>query len=403
MTSSVETESQQPSPEIVSLIHEGSRAFSLHDYETSTAKFGQACELLDKQFGELSPQCADTYFMYGKSLLQYAIQQNSVLGNKAAEESTAIEETESRKLCFKALWTDSHIEYSLCPFTEDVTASNPRFHFEGEPDLREVEPEGEEAGNNDENEEDAEENEEAEGNQEGEGDEFNDAWDVLDIARVIYEKDDSPEAKAKLADVYVCLGDVSLETEKFDQALPDFRAAIDIKQTILEPDNRELAELHYKLALALEYSTSEQHLAVEETEKAVKVLRKRLEVLQDKQLAESGDKKGKGKSTESEASKDANQNTDIQKEIKEIQELIPDMEVKIEELKNPKQLEAQVDMLKEMLGLKGSTGGLPAIPVPANVNDLSSLVKKRKTDSTASGQTQAQAEDKSKKPKMDDI
>lgn len=164
-----------------------------------------------------------------------------------------------------------------------------------------------------------------------------------------------------------------------------------------------MAELHYKLALALEYSTSEQHLAVEETEKAVNVLRKRLEVLQDKQLAETGDKKGKGKSTDTEVNQDANQNTDIQKEIKEIQELIPDMEVKIEELKNPKQLEAQVDMLKEMLGLKGSTGGLPAVPVPANVNDLSSLVKKRKTDSAVSGQTHVQDEDKSKKPKMDDI
>ncbi|CAM0138108.1 unnamed protein product [Umbelopsis sp. WA50703] len=381
MTSSIETESQQPSVEITSLIHEGSRAFSLHDYETSTAKFGQACELLDKQFGELSPQSANTYFMYGKSLLQYAIQQNSVLGNRAAEESTVIEETES----------------------QDAAASNPRFHFEGEPDLREVEPEGEETAGDDENEEGAGDHDEEEGNQEGEGDEFNDAWDVLDIARVMYEKEDSPEAKAKLADVYVCLGDVSLETEKFDQALPDFRAAIDIKQTILEPDNRELAELHYKLALALEYSTSEQHLAVEETEKAVKVLRKRLEVLQDKQLAESGDKKGKGKSTEKDVDQDANQNTEIQKEIKEIQELIPDMEVKIEELKNPKQLEAQVDMLKEMLGLKGSSGGLPAVPVPANVNDLTSLVKKRKSDGAASENTQAQDEDKLKKPKLDDI
>ncbi|KAM3588907.1 hypothetical protein VKS41_001336 [Umbelopsis sp. WA50703] len=380
MTSSIETESQQPSVEITSLIHEGSRAFSLHDYETSTAKFGQACELLDKQFGELSPQSANTYFMYGKSLLQYAIQQNSVLGNRAAEESTVIEETESH-----------------------AAASNPRFHFEGEPDLREVEPEGEETAGDDENEEGAGDHDEEEGNQEGEGDEFNDAWDVLDIARVMYEKEDSPEAKAKLADVYVCLGDVSLETEKFDQALPDFRAAIDIKQTILEPDNRELAELHYKLALALEYSTSEQHLAVEETEKAVKVLRKRLEVLQDKQLAESGDKKGKGKSTEKDVDQDANQNTEIQKEIKEIQELIPDMEVKIEELKNPKQLEAQVDMLKEMLGLKGSSGGLPAVPVPANVNDLTSLVKKRKSDGAASENTQAQDEDKLKKPKLDDI
>lgn len=35
--------------------------------------------------------------MYGKALLQYAIQQNTVLGNKAAEDITAVEETETRK------------------------------------------------------------------------------------------------------------------------------------------------------------------------------------------------------------------------------------------------------------------------------------------------------------------
>jgi len=353
MTSSPEKESQQYSQEIQALLQEGSRAFSLHDYETSTSKFGQACELLDKQFGELAPQSADAYFMYGKALLQYAIKQSSVLGNKAAEESTAIEESE----------------------TQGVAASNPRFHFEGEPDLREVEAEDD---NEPEDEDDkAEEEEENEG---AEGDEFNDAWDVLDLARVIYEKDPSPEARQKLSDVYVYLGEVSLETEKFDQAIPDFRSALEIKQSILEPDNRELAELHYKLALALEFSSSEQHLAVEETEKAVAVLRNRLSVLQDKQLAESGDVKGKGKQSDSIG--DSSCATNVEKEIKEIQELIPDMEVKIEELKNPKQLEAQVDMLKEMLGLKGSTG-LPAVPIPAVVNDLSSLVKKRKTDSSS--------------------
>ncbi|KAI9287403.1 hypothetical protein BC943DRAFT_319709 [Umbelopsis sp. AD052] len=351
MASSEEKDSQQPTQEILAIIHEGSRAFSLHDYETATDKLGQACELLDNQFGELAPQCADAYFMYGKALLQNAIQQNSVLGNAAAEDSAAAEDTE----------------------TQDVAVSNPRFHFEGEPDLREVEAE-------DDHEADDEEGQDEQEEEGGESDMFNDAWDVLDIARVIYEKDSNQEARLKLADVYSCLGDVSLETEKFDQAIPDFRSALSIKQTILDEDNRELAELHYKLALALEYSTSEQPQAIEETQNAVKVLRNRLSTLKEKQLAESGDVKGKGK--ESSVIVDSGRTSDIQKEIDEIQELIPDMEVKIEELRNPKQLEAQVDMLKEMLGLKGSTG-LPAVPIPTNVNDLSSLVKKRKADNPA--------------------
>lgn len=48
-------------------------------------------------------------------------------------------------------------------------------------------------------------------------DDFNAAWEVLDLARAIFEKqkDESDEAKLKLADAYMSLGDVSLETGSF--------------------------------------------------------------------------------------------------------------------------------------------------------------------------------------------
>ena len=47
-------------------------------------------------------------------------------------------------------------------------------------------------------------------------DDFNAAWEVLDLARAIYDKQkaeaDDDEVKLKLADTYIALGDVSLET-----------------------------------------------------------------------------------------------------------------------------------------------------------------------------------------------
>ena len=47
-------------------------------------------------------------------------------------------------------------------------------------------------------------------------DDFNAAWEVLDLARALYEKrkDEDDEVKLKLADTYIALGDVSLETGK---------------------------------------------------------------------------------------------------------------------------------------------------------------------------------------------
>lgn len=47
-------------------------------------------------------------------------------------------------------------------------------------------------------------------------DDFNAAWEVLDLARAIYDRqvqqDGDDEIRLKLADTYIALGDVSLET-----------------------------------------------------------------------------------------------------------------------------------------------------------------------------------------------
>ena len=72
----------------------------------------------------------------------------------------------------------------------------------------------------------AEEEAEAEGaegseeEEEGEPeDDFNAAWEVLDLARAIYDKqkdeNNDEEVRLKLADTYIALGDVSLETGLF--------------------------------------------------------------------------------------------------------------------------------------------------------------------------------------------
>lgn len=108
-----------------------------------------------------------------------------------------------------------------------------------------------------------------------------------------------------------------LKIEKFNEALNDYEKAIEIKQSVLEEDNRELAEAHYKYALALEFSTERADQALPELQKAVSVLKKRIETL------EAGDGKGKGKAKEADLSKSA------EEEIAEIKEIIPDMELKV--------------------------------------------------------------------------
>jgi len=56
-------------------------------------------------------------------------------------------------------------------------------------------------------------------------DDFNAAWEVLDLARAIYEKqkedDGDEEVTLKLADTFIALGDVSLETGAKHPSLKD--------------------------------------------------------------------------------------------------------------------------------------------------------------------------------------
>lgn len=106
--------------------------------------------------------------------------------------------------------------------------------------------------------------------------------------------------------------------EKFDQALPDYRKALEIKKELLDQGDRQLAEAHYKLALALEFSTNEGDQAGEEIKNAIQVLKKRIESIQSDTTKEE-DVKGKGKAT----------SNDDNKEVKEIKQLIVDMEEKV--------------------------------------------------------------------------
>lgn len=186
-----------------------------------------------------------------------------------------------------------------------------------------------EGDDDDDEEEEEEENGEgaagapAEGGEEGaqdDNDDFAVAWDVLDLARVLYHKIGTEEALLKLGDVHMALGDVSLESENFEQAVADFREALLVKEARLEADDRQLAEAHYKLALALEFSPAEANKASEHITKAIGVLKLRIEKLNG--LLGSG----KGKARANDASESE---TQMAKELLELHEFVGEMEQKV--------------------------------------------------------------------------
>lgn len=207
---------------------------------------------------------------------------------------------------------------------------------------------------------------------EGEGadaepeDDFNAAWEVLDLARAIYEKqmDGNDEMRLKVADTFIMLGDISLETgpsypsfcfldaetesftfwwlvEKFEQAITDYSSGIGLKTDLLPLSSRQLAEAHYKLSIALDLTAGRLADAIHHAQRALESIEARLVELQAglagtlPPLPEPSDTNGKGKGKGKQvtlAQEELVQNrskAQIEAEIKELGELKQDLALKV--------------------------------------------------------------------------
>ena len=109
---------------------------------------------------------------------------------------------------------------------------------------------------------------------EDEDDDFVNAYEVLDLARILLSKklEEAQAGKGKetellavarqlkerLADTHDLQAEISLEGERFPNAVVDLKAALELKEELYPPASSLNAEAHYKLSLALEFSSVTQ-------------------------------------------------------------------------------------------------------------------------------------------------
>lgn len=116
----------------------------------------------------------------------------------------------------------------------------------------------------------------AEAEDDEEEDDFATAYEVLDLARVLLlkriEEEHANEGKGKgtgdpptikhlkslLADTHDLQAEISLENERFPNAVIDIRESLALNQDLLPFEHSHIAEAHYKLSLALEFSSVTQ-------------------------------------------------------------------------------------------------------------------------------------------------
>ncbi|GLB41869.1 putative SHNi-TPR [Lyophyllum shimeji] len=391
-------------PTIESSVEHAKRAFALKKYEQAVEHYATALELMTKKVGEDSPETADLYFSYGRALLENAISQSSVLGKGQAEEGVADGLAPTVPANGKA---------PILSFSGDAEDT-----VEGEEDpavdlFAQAAAEAEAAGEGDDEDGDAEDAEPE--------DDFNAAWEVLDLARAIYDKQakegGDEEVSLKLADTYIALGDVSLETEKFDQAITDYEAGLALKTQLLPISSRQIAEAHYKLSMVLDLTPGRLAEAIIQAEKALESVESRLAELRDGlngqlppiQPEEKPDAKGKGKTSGARLVRDdLVQNmskSQTEAEIKELTELREDLALKVDELKTtPKEATAtSAPALAAQALDKELNAGPSALSTSATavVNDLTSMVKKKKPAEKRKADAEAEPSSTEKKARVD--
>ena len=250
--------------------------YSVKDYDAASDFYSQATELQARMNGEMSPENADLLYAYGRCLYHLAVKKSDVLGSKVAENRRdKVAGTRKQK-------SKSQAEAGSLSGQERKVAEEVVSRVIEEKDHSEVVEESSDKSNKpyfqftgDENwdtsdEENAvgQEEEEEEGDEE---DDFVTAFEILDLARVLLSRNlDAignnaiPELKdpqkirllqERLADTYDLQAEISLEGERFAAAVVDLRSALSLKAALFPQESSLIAEAHYKLSLALEFSS----------------------------------------------------------------------------------------------------------------------------------------------------
>ena len=84
----------------------GKRNLLVKDIPAAVSEFAQACELLSAAFGETGKECAESYFYYGKALLEMSRLESGVLGNALDGVPEEEDEANSSKVQDPAKMTD---------------------------------------------------------------------------------------------------------------------------------------------------------------------------------------------------------------------------------------------------------------------------------------------------------
>ncbi|KAG6115805.1 hypothetical protein E4U13_002444 [Claviceps humidiphila] len=399
----------------------GTALYAQRQYEDAAEVFSQASVLQAELNGETAPENAEILFHYGRSLFKVGQSKSDVLGGPAAAEKKPSAPAKAKAKASGKTEVQTSVISGMSVASTDADrsenasekkdgespatkASGPEekkalFHFEGDENF--------DHSSDEEQEEEPEEEEEDE-------DDLATAFEILDLARVCYEKqleqlnsesdsskgkevaNDSPairHIKERLADTHDCLSEISLESERYPNAIEDGRVSLNYKLQLYPEESEIIAEAHYKLSLAMEFASvtmsddDGKNAKREEMDQGL-----RDEAIKEMELAIKSFKlKMQNKEVEVATMASPEDNDITRKAITEMKELIADMEQRLLDLRqDPVNADDLLGSESLPLGsILGGTLGESAADTQARVEeakkkatDLTGLVRKKKPAAT---------------------
>ncbi|XP_050388226.1 uncharacterized protein LOC126805423 [Argentina anserina] len=321
------------------LMEKGDIAMKESDFGEASECFSRSLEIRVAHFGELAPQCVRTYYRYGCALLYKAQEEADPLGNVPKKEGESQQESVNVGPAKNVLNGES----STASVSSNADQVASPVHEEGAQD------DGVSSGKDQE-----EDNEDSDVEDLAEGDEDESdldlAWKMLDVARAIIEKQNSGDTMEKV-EVLSALAEVALEREDFETSLSDYLNALSSLEKLVEPDNRRVAELNFRICLCLEIASKPDE-AIPYCQKAISICKSRVRrlMIESKSFSESTASSSTSEDQlPSDATKSDNAMTDKQAEIQTLTELCGDLEKKLEDLQqlvsNPR------NILADLLGM----------------------------------------------------
>ncbi|XP_037357177.1 nuclear autoantigenic sperm protein isoform X2 [Talpa occidentalis] len=188
------------------------------------------------------------------------------------------------------------------------------------------------------------------------------AWDMLDLAKIIFKRQETKEAQLYAAQAHLKLGEVSVESENYVQAVEEFQACLNLQEQYLEAHDRLLAETHYQLGLAYGYN-SQYDEAVAQFSKSTEVIEKRMAVLSEQMKATEGSP------------------AEYEKEIEELKELLPEIREKIEDAKESQRSGNVAELALKATLVESSTSGFTS---SGGDSSVSMIASRKPTDGASS-------------------